>query len=145
MLKAAVQALAKGGFTVERMARVRNSAPLGPSTRTYANSAVLGRWSGDPQGLLRLCKEIEQDFGRRPGQRWGARVLDIDIWLIGGLTLHQPALIIPHVALSVREFALQPLVELLPGWRHPELHLTARQMLHRLRRQRPVDFTAATD
>ena len=140
ILAAAIDALAAGGFAHEKSARVRQTAPLGPSSRRYANGAVLGRWSGTPAALLALCKQVEQDFGRRPGRRWGARVLDVDIWLIEQRVIWQPELKIPHPALADRDFVLRPLVELCGGWRHPVLGLTARQLLARLAKRRPVDF-----
>jgi 2-amino-4-hydroxy-6-hydroxymethyldihydropteridine diphosphokinase len=145
VLRAAVRALADGGFAVEQMARVRQTAPVGPSSRRYANSAVLGHWDADPQALLGLCQQVERDFGRRPGRRWGARVLDVDIWLIGARRIGEPDLIVPHPGLAARDFALRPLVELAANWRHPGLGLTARHLLGRLEKRHPVDFAAATD
>jgi len=145
VLVAAVAALARGGFAVDRVASVRHTAPLGPAARSYANSAVLGCWSGDPLALLRLCKQVERDFGRKAGQRWGARVLDIDIWLMDRSVVRERGLIIPHMALASREFALRPLVELAATWRHPALGLSARQLLARRLRRHKVDFATTTD
>ena len=145
VLAAAVAALAAGGFAIEQVARVRQTAPVGPSARTYANGAIAGRWNGTPTALLALCKQVERDFGRRPGRRWGARVLDVDIWLIGGQVIWQPALKVPHPAIAERDFVLRPLAELCGAWRHPILALTARQMLARLTRRTPVDFAGPED
>jgi len=141
VLAAAVAALKADGVQVERVARIRQTAPLGPSARCYANGAILGHWSGSAAALLALAKRVEQDFGRKRGRRWGARVLDIDIWLMDGLMLSTPELQVPHPGLHQRDFALLPLVELWGGWRHPVLGLTARQLLARLKKPRPVDFT----
>lgn len=140
VLASAVAALRAGGLRVERVARVRQTAPWGPSARCYANGAVIGLWHGDAAELLTLAKQVEQDFGRKRGRRWGARVLDIDIWLMDGLILSSPMLIIPHHGLQERDFALVPLVELWGSWRHPRLGLTARQLLARLKKPSPVDF-----
>lgn len=140
ILAAAIEALVAGGFKLEKTARVRQTAPLGPSARCYANGAILGQWRGTPMALLALCKQVERDFGRRPGRRWGARVLDVDIWLMGEGVIWHPDLQIPHPALPDRAFALLPLVELWASWRHPALGRTARQLLARHSRRSPVDF-----
>jgi 2-amino-4-hydroxy-6-hydroxymethyldihydropteridine diphosphokinase len=139
VLAAAVAALAAGGLAPLGVARVRETLPLGPGSRRYANGAVLGLWKGSPEALLALCKQTERAFGRRRGRRWGDRVLDCDILLMADRTVGTPALIVPHPALADRDFMLDPLVDLWPDWRHPALGLTARQLRARLRRPRPVD------
>ena len=53
------------------------SAPLGPSTRRFANAVALIETSAHPETLLRRLKKIERRFGRRAGRRWGARVIDL--------------------------------------------------------------------
>jgi 2-amino-4-hydroxy-6-hydroxymethyldihydropteridine diphosphokinase len=145
ILAAATEALRKGGFQVEQVARVRQTAPIGPSLRCYANGAVLGQWNGDARQLLALAKQVERQFGRRRGRRWAARVLDIDLWVMGSCAIELPGLTLPHRALAQRDFALVPLVELWADWRHPRLGLTPRQLLARLKKPRPVDFAATGD
>jgi len=140
VLRAAAEALGAGGFRVAAMAPIRQSRPLGPSARCYANSALIGFWLDSPEALLTLCKQVERDFGRLPGRRWGARVIDCDIWLIGQLVLETRTLQIPHQALAHRRFVLQPLVALWPEWHHPQTGLTPRHMLARLQKPVAVDF-----
>ncbi len=139
ILPAAVQALCKGGLKVCRVAPVIETAPLGPSLRRYANSAILGQWRGSPGQLLTLLKRTEAEFGRRRGQRWAARALDCDLLAFGTAVVNWPGLTVPHPALHQRLFVLQPLQALWPEWRHPRLNLSVRQMAARLRRPRPVD------
>lgn len=137
VLAAAVAALAEGGLAVEAVARVRETAPLGPGSRRYANGAVLGRWRGTAAALLALAQATERAFGRRRSRRWGDRVLDCDLLLLEGRSIARPGLRVPHPALAQRRFVLDPLVELWPGWRHPRLGLTARQLRARLAKPRP--------
>ena len=59
--------------------------------------------------MLSMLKAIERDFGRRRGQRWGARVIDLDIILWSGGRWRSPGLIVPHSAYAARDFVLHPL------------------------------------
>lgn len=68
----------------------------------------------DPLALLDALQTIENDQGRVREQRWGARTLDLDLLLLGGLILDTPRLRLPHPGISQRLFVLQPLSELAP-------------------------------
>ncbi|HET7779048.1 MAG TPA: 2-amino-4-hydroxy-6-hydroxymethyldihydropteridine diphosphokinase, partial [Rudaea sp.] len=58
---------------------------------------------------------IERDAGRdRNGERWGPRILDLDLLLYGALVLAEPGLQLPHPRLHERAFVLLPLVEIAP-------------------------------
>ena len=67
------------------------------------------------------------------GQRWGARVLDLDIVLWSEGPWASPGLIVPHVEFRNRAFVLNPLLAIVPDWRDPITGLTPRQLAHRLR------------
>lgn len=113
-----------------------HTAPLGPSIRRYANAVAIIETDEEPPALLRRLKAIERDFGRRPGQRWGARVIDLDIILWSQGPWSGPGLTIPHPQFRARSFVLDSLVRIAPGWRDPITGLTVRQLralLHRAR------------
>ncbi|MBB6228410.1 2-amino-4-hydroxy-6-hydroxymethyldihydropteridine diphosphokinase [Polymorphobacter multimanifer] len=128
VLRAAVAALLAAGLRVERVSKVHATAPMGPGGRRFANAVLAARWGGDAHGLLALVKAVERDFGRRGAQRWGDRVLDLDVLALGDVVVREAGLVVPHAGLAVRRFVLAPLVEVAPGWRHPVLGLTARQL-----------------
>ena len=135
-LRAAITALPALGFTVLAVSRLRQTAPLGPSQRRFANGAVLGLWAGTAEELLAQLKQLERAFGRRRNRRWGERVLDCDILAFGEAAHRSAKLVIPHPHLTRRRFALEPLAELWPDWRHPCRHRTARQLLALLGKRR---------
>jgi 2-amino-4-hydroxy-6-hydroxymethyldihydropteridine diphosphokinase len=139
VLAAALSALAAAGVTIESASPVLSSAPIGPSRRRYANSAAVIATLLDPEDLLALLKQIECAFGRRQhGERWTARVLDLDIvlWSVGAWS--SSSLTIPHPAFRVRPFVLDPSVSIAAMWRDPLSHLTLRQLRARLTRPRPL-------
>lgn len=139
VLCAAVRTLEELGLPVFRLSPIVRTPPLGHCGRDFANAALLTEWRGSAYTLLALLKEVERMFGRRRGRRWGPRVLDLDILLIGGTRIRHHGLSIPHRSMAERDFVLGPLAAILPDWRHPETGLTVRQMLRRL--QRPVPAT----
>ncbi|MEG3125841.1 2-amino-4-hydroxy-6-hydroxymethyldihydropteridine diphosphokinase [Sphingomonas sp. GB1N7] len=104
------------------------SAPLGPSIRRFANAAALIETRETPAELLARLKRIERDFGRRRGQRWGARVIDLDIVLWSAGSWAEDDLIVPHPAFRARRFVLDPLLEIAADWRDPLTNSTVRQL-----------------
>ena len=67
-------------------------------------------------------------MGRRRTQQKGPRVIDIDILLFGSSIVHTQGLTIPHAALHVRRFVLEPLAEIAPELRHPIFKRTIREL-----------------
>ena len=139
VLKAALAALEAAGLEVRATSPIIRSAPLGPSRRRYANGAALVASDLPPDALLALLKRVERVFGRkRGGQRWGSRVLDLDIVLWSGGAWASPGLIIPHVAFRQRGFVLGPASQIAPLWRDPLSRLSIRHLTARLTRPRPL-------
>ncbi len=75
----------------------------------------------EPASLLRILQRIEHLAGRERGERDAARTLDLDIVTIGGLVRDAPDPILPHPRAHLRRFVLEPLRDVMPGWRHPVL------------------------
>ncbi|WP_017671487.1 2-amino-4-hydroxy-6-hydroxymethyldihydropteridine diphosphokinase [Blastomonas sp. AAP53] len=136
VLQAALVALASEGMDVAAAAPVIETPPIGPSLRRYANSAAIIRTPLLPDALLALLKRVEGRFGRRRGQRWSARTLDLDIilWSGGSWVSARPTLIVPHPAYRRRDFVLRPASMLAPRWRDPLTGLTLAQLHHRATR-----------
>ena len=135
MLKAALERLETEGLRVTAAAPAIETDPIGPSIRRYANSAAVIETDLEPEALLALLKRIEHDFGRRAGgQRWRARVIDLDIVLWSGGPYASPALTIPHKLFRERRFVLDPALAVAPDWRDPITGLTLRQLHARLTR-----------
>ena len=107
----------------------------GGAGRDFANAVALIESALEPPELLDQLKSIERSFGRRPGRRWGTRVLDLDIAAWSGGRWRSRLLTIPHPALERRAFVLQPLAAIAPSWRIRGA-LTARHLVQRLARRR---------
>lgn len=107
----------------------------GGAGRDFANAVTLIESPLGPLAMLAELQSIERAFGRRPGRRWGTRVLDLDILAWSGGAVNARGLTIPHPRLAQRAFAIGPLAMIAPFWRliGP---LNARQLAARLARRR---------
>ncbi len=123
---------------VRAVSRIHETPPLGPSIRRFANAVARIETAETPEALLRRLKQIERAFGRRRGQRWGARVIDLDIVLWSGGCWASPALTVPHPRYRERRFVLAPLAEIAPRWRDPVTGQTTLPLLHAVDRRRPA-------
>ncbi len=127
---AAIEKLAHPELQVLARAKIYRSAPVGPSGQPdYFNSAVEVKTTLQPLALLEHVKAIEAALGRTTNIRWGARIIDLDILVYGGLKLGSERLTIPHRELANRPFALAPLADLAPNLSLPGLEATAQQLL----------------
>ncbi|MFQ9503456.1 MAG: 2-amino-4-hydroxy-6-hydroxymethyldihydropteridine diphosphokinase [Alistipes indistinctus] len=66
------------------------------------------------------------------GRQYGSRTLDIDILFYDDRVIDTPRLTVPHPLMQQRGFVLRPLCEVLPGFMHPVLHKSVRQLLDEL-------------
>jgi 2-amino-4-hydroxy-6-hydroxymethyldihydropteridine diphosphokinase len=105
---------------VEAVSPLYESQPQPPSAQPYyLNGACRVTTDLSPRELLRYVKQIEWQLGRRPGERWGPRPIDIDIALYGDQVVDEPDLQVPHPRLAERAFVLRPLLDLDPTLVHP--------------------------
>lgn len=132
-------AMAALDLPVITVSDIVHSRPLGPSRRTYANAAALIESDMTPPELLDHLKALETWFGRvRGGQRWRARVLDLDIVLWSGGMWADGQVSVPHPHFRTRRFVLGPLNQVAAEWRDPVTIRTVRQLKARLDRRRPA-------
>ena len=125
------------GTRVAKTAGVYQTPPMGgpPGQGEYLNSACLVETELTPRELLAAIHRLEREIGRRrdaEAERWGPRVIDIDILLWEDLVLDEPDLIIPHPRLAERAFALLPLAELAAERIHPGNGCQVRELLERI-------------
>ncbi len=95
----------------------------------YLNQVLEGETGLTPMELLEELKRLETELGRKPGIRYGPRLIDLDILFYDDLVLETPRLTIPHPRLAERAFVLVPLADLAPGLLHPRLGKTILELL----------------
>lgn len=114
-VRAAFDALSQIGEIVAR-SRLYRSKPWGRTDQPdFCNAVVIVETSLRPRPLLDALKALEAELGRVPGERWGPRLIDLDILLYGDERIDEPNLHVPHPRLYERGFALVPLAEVAPA------------------------------
>ncbi len=68
-----------------------------------------------PRALLDLCLDAERKLKRVREERWGPRLIDIDILVFGDRVIHETGLEVPHPRMLERAFVLAPLAEIAPS------------------------------
>ncbi len=79
--------------------------------------------------LMTALLSIEEQMGRKRLEKYGPRIIDIDILLFNSEIIHSLRVTIPHPELANRRFALIPLNEIAPGYIHPVLQKSIAQLL----------------
>jgi len=85
----------------------------------FYNRAISVLTSRTAEALLEEIYIIESKMGRVRSEKWGPRVIDIDIIFYGQEIINNDHLIIPHSELSNRNFVLTPLMDICPDYNHP--------------------------
>ena len=105
-----------------RLSPLYRSRPFGPVSQPGFVNAVAGLLTVlDARSLLMRLKGIERALGREPAQRWGPRLIDLDLLVFGREQRAEPDLVIPHAGIVERNFVLYPLADIAPDLDVPGL------------------------
>jgi len=103
------------GIRVTARSRYYRTAPWGVTDQDwFVNACALVETTLSPRALLDACLAIEAELGRKRLERWGPRLIDLDILFFGEETIDQPGLTVPHPHLLERAFVLVPLADIAP-------------------------------
>ena len=106
------QELANIGSIVERSLLYR-AQPWGKTDQPdFVNAVALLETTLEPRALLNALKSAEARLGRTLGERWGPRIIDLDLLTYDDRKVDEPGLRLPHPHLHERAFVLVPLAQL---------------------------------
>ncbi|RVT98072.1 2-amino-4-hydroxy-6-hydroxymethyldihydropteridine diphosphokinase [Mucilaginibacter limnophilus] len=129
LLKQAIQLISNEIAPVQRVSSVYETQSWGKTDEPdYLNQVVLIDTEEPAKAILDKILAIEREMGRERRERWGARVIDIDILFYGDEIIEQPGLHVPHPRLHERRFTLEPLDEIATHFVHPIFGKTISQL-----------------
>ncbi len=129
-LSEAISNLAKNVGVVSQVSSVYETAPWGLANQPFFyNQAVEIHTSLDAATLLQQLLQIEAHMGRIRTERYGTRIVDIDILFFNHEIITTDSLLIPHPRIAERNFVLAPLAEIVPDWVHPVWNKTIQCLL----------------
>ncbi len=102
------------------VSRLYKTHPMGPQDQPDFVNAVAGVLTQlDARALLQALLDIERRMGRDRGERWGPRIIDLDLIWMPGPPIDEPGLQVPHPGVSTRNFVLYPLNDIAPSLEIP--------------------------
>jgi 2-amino-4-hydroxy-6-hydroxymethyldihydropteridine diphosphokinase len=129
-LAAAVQQLEVNSIDVTKQSSIYRTKAWGKTDQPdFLNQVIQIKTFDSPEKLLEVVLSIEEKMGRVRNEKWGPRIIDIDILFYNQRIVILPQLIIPHPEIPARRFTLEPLAELSPEFLHPTLNKTIQQLL----------------
>lgn len=120
LIDEAVGRIAALGTVVARSALYETAPVGGPEQGPFLNAVVLLDTDLAPRPLLDELLAAEKAMGRERTERWGPRLIDLDLLLYGDATIDEPGLTLPHPRLTERRFVLDPLLEVWPDASLPD-------------------------
>ena len=100
---------------LEVRSRIYLSRPMGPQDQPDFVNAAAGLLTRlGARELLDAMLAIERAMGRRRQERWGPRIIDLDLVWLHGDVVDEPGLTLPHPGVSERNFVLYPLSDIAP-------------------------------
>jgi 2-amino-4-hydroxy-6-hydroxymethyldihydropteridine diphosphokinase len=101
---------------LETRSRLYLTRPMGPQDQPeFVNAAAGLLTCKSPREMLDALLAVERRMGRVREERWGPRVIDLDlVWMVG-CEVDDPGLTLPHPGVSMRNFVLYPLSDIAPS------------------------------
>ena len=105
---------------------------------SFLNQAIEIETALTARQLIRRILKVEKLMGRGREEKYGPRLIDIDILLFNNEKHNYPLLKLPHPEMQNRRFALLPLAEIVPEMEHPLLKKTITELLKDCKDELPV-------
>jgi len=112
----AIGLLTKAPLRITAISSIYETKPWGYEEQSdFLNLCIEIETELSPQKLLTECQKIEGKMGRVREEKWGPRIIDIDILIYANREVNKAELTIPHPKITERAFVLVPLQELNPN------------------------------
>ena len=131
LLKDAITAIKNRVGDIVEFSKVYESAPWRvEGQENYLNQILKVKTILQADKVLSIVLDIEKQLGRIRIEKWGERLIDIDIIFYNDSIIETPELCVPHKHLHERMFVLTPLHNIAPGMVHPKYNKTIEELLN---------------
>jgi 2-amino-4-hydroxy-6-hydroxymethyldihydropteridine diphosphokinase len=122
------------GIRVTKASSLLDNPAVGgpPGSPPFLNAVAEIETTLPPHELLDVLLDAEIHLGRERREKWGPRVIDLDIILYGDRIIDEEGLKIPHPLMHRRTFVLIPLAQLVPQLKHPISGISIIELLQNL-------------
>ena len=109
------------------------SEPVGNTDQKwFVNAVVAIKTSLSPEALLESILKIEKSLGRERREKWGPRIIDLDLLVYEYRVSYTKDLTLPHPEMSNRRFVLLPFSEIDGNYIHPVENKSIQDLLREL-------------
>ena len=115
---------------IQKESKIYESVPWGVENQNnYLNQVLEIKSEFSAEEVLERVLQIEDKIGRIRNEKWGERIIDIDILFFNDSIVEKDGVCIPHIHLHHRRFVLIPLNEVAPSLIHPKYNKTIEELL----------------
>jgi 2-amino-4-hydroxy-6-hydroxymethyldihydropteridine diphosphokinase len=115
---------------ITKKSSIYQTAAWGPIQQPdFLNQVIVMTTELLPEPVMTILLDIEKNLGRIREERWGPRIIDLDMLFYDEQILSTPLLQIPHPEIQNRKFVLIPLVEIAAEKTHPISQKTMAELL----------------
>lgn len=126
------------GSIIDRSSLFETAAWGKTDQNSFLNQALVLETTLNARDLLNEILYIENLMGRDRIEKYGPRIIDIDIIFFNHQKIKEPGLVIPHPEMANRRFVLEPLNEVIPAYIHPVYFKTVNELLMQCDDKLPV-------
>ena len=130
LLESAISLIRDKVGTITNISKMYESSPWRVDGQSnYLNQVLEVKTMATAESVLALVLDIENDLGRKRIEKWGERLIDIDIIFYNNEIIETVDLCVPHKHMHERKFVLIPLSEIASQYMHPKYNKTVSDLL----------------